>query len=174
MPRLKKTVYLLRHAKSAWDEPGLADRHRPLSKRGRDAAPLMGQRLRAHDHRPARIVSSPAKRALTTAQIVADELGIGARAVEIDERLYFGGPRAMCEVISETDDALDSCMLAGHNPDITRLLNDMTGAGIANMVTAAVAIIGFEVDRWADLHCADGTLIGYGYPKGPEGFERRG
>lgn len=166
-----KTVYLLRHAKSAWDQPGLSDRDRPLAKRGRSAAPLMGQRLRAHGHRPARIVSSPAKRALTTAQIVADELGIGAAAVEVDERLYFGGPRAMCEVLAETDDALDSCMLAGHNPDMTRLLDDMTGARIANMVTAAVAIIAYDVDSWSDVHCADGTLIGYGYPKGPDGFE---
>lgn len=170
MTSAHKTVYLLRHAKSAWDDPSLGDRDRPLNKRGRRAAPLMGQRLHVHGHRPDRIVSSPANRALTTAQIVADETGVGADAVETDARLYFGGLTAMCAVLGESGPTASSCMIAGHNPDMTRLLNHMTGVGIANMVTAAIAIVRFDVDSWADLDCEEGTLVGYSYPKGPDSF----
>ncbi|NIV19825.1 MAG: histidine phosphatase family protein, partial [Gammaproteobacteria bacterium] len=72
----QKTLYLVRHAKSSWDDPSLADRDRPLNKRGKRNAPDMGQRLAAQGFKPQLIISSPANRARTTAGVIAGELGI--------------------------------------------------------------------------------------------------
>ena len=87
-----KTLFLVRHAKSNRDDPALADRDRPLAERGRKDAPEMGKRLARHDVKPDLIVSSPALRALTTAEIAASALGLpvetdpGLREVSFGEK----------------------------------------------------------------------------------------
>ena len=83
-----KTLHLLRHAKSAWDDPGLSDRERPLNKRGERDAPIMAQRVNEAGIRPSQIISSPAVRAWTTAKIFAKELGYPAEFLQREDGLY--------------------------------------------------------------------------------------
>lgn len=166
-----KTLYLVRHAKSSWDDPSLDDRERPLNKRGRRNAPDMGERLRTQGFRPEHIISSPANRARTTAGIIATELGMDPEAIEIEDDLYFKGVRGMLQTIERADDGHASLMLVGHNPTMTDLLNRLTHAGIYNMPTCAIAIIGFPMASWGLVQSTDGELVGYDYPKGDGSFD---
>ena len=83
-----KTLYLVRHAKSSRHDPSLSDRDRPLDERGKQDAPKMGQRLAKRDVRPDLLLSSPAVRALTTAQLIAEEVGYKRKDIVVDDRLY--------------------------------------------------------------------------------------
>ena len=83
-----KTLFLIRHAKSSWDDPALSDKDRPLGDRGRRDAPRMGKRLAKRDVKPDLILSSPARRALTTAEIIAKKLDYKRKDIVVDTRLY--------------------------------------------------------------------------------------
>ena len=82
-----KTLFLIRHAKSSWDDPALSDKDRPLSDRGRRDAPKMGKRLAKRDVKPDLILSSPARRALTTAEIIAKKLDYKLKDIVENDRL---------------------------------------------------------------------------------------
>ena len=143
-----KVLYLVRHAKSSWKDPTLADINRPLNKRGRRNSPEMGQRMRAQGHQPDLITSSPANRALTTARNIALELGIAEAAIEVDQDLYFSGSRGMVGVLREVDDRHASVMMVGHNPVLTDLVNSLADTRIWNVPTCGIAIIGFDMESW--------------------------
>lgn len=166
----QKILYLVRHAKSSWKDLSLGDRDRPLNKRGRQNSPEMGRRMAEQGHVPDLIISSPAKRALTTAQNIARELGIDTSAIVVDDNLYFCGAPGMLNVLECVDDRHRKVMLVGHNPTTTSLLNSLADTRVWNMVTCAVAIVGFDLDTWAEVSQTVGELLGYGYPKGPESF----
>jgi phosphohistidine phosphatase len=166
----RKTLYLVRHAKSSWKDSSLSDIDRPLNKRGRRSAPEMGRRMLAHSLIPELIVSSPANRARTTAGIIAEQLGYDPAAIEIDDKLYFSGMVGMQQVIEGLDDSYTRVMLTGHNPTMTFMMNDLANTHVDNMPTCAVAVIGFDMASWADLGSVDGYLIGYDYPKGSGTF----
>jgi len=170
MTEYQKVLYLVRHAKSSWADPSLADRDRPLNGRGRRNAPDMGRRLAEQGFKPQLIVSSPAKRALTTATSIANELGVDKTGIVIDDEMYFTGSGGMLGVLERVDDAYSSVMLVGHNPAMTGLLNRLCDAGVYNMPTCAIAIIGFDMESWAMVQSAEGILIGYDYPKGSGSF----
>lgn len=167
---MSKTLYLVRHAKSSWDEPSLGDRDRPLSKRGRRNSPDMGRRMAAQGHVPELIISSPANRALTTARNIAAELDIDADDIVIDDNLYFTGSRGMIGALERVDDGYSSVMLVGHNPAMTDLMNRLSDGYTPNMVTCAVAIIGFDMESWGLVQSTEGKLLGYDYPKGSGTF----
>lgn len=162
----QKIVYLVRHAKSSWKEAFLSDKDRPLNKRGRRTAPDMGNRLVAQGHRPDLILSSPANRALTTAQIIAEKVGYEASDIVRNDDLYFAGTRQMQNALKQVDDRYQSVMMVGHNPAMTYLMNKLGNAAVDNMPTCAIAIIGFDIASWKNLHSVPGTLLGYGFPKG--------
>jgi phosphohistidine phosphatase len=98
-----KTIYLLRHAKSSWDDPELADIDRPLAKRGKKARKAIARHLLKKDMRPALILCSPAKRARSTLKSVRAALDADA-AVQIDDGLYGGDAGALLRRIHELDD----------------------------------------------------------------------
>lgn len=166
----RKILYLVRHAKSSWKDHSLADIDRPLNKRGRRSAPDMGKRMSDQDHKPDLIVSSPANRAFTTARKIAKETGYEISDILIDKRMYFSGTRGMKELLEEQDDRYQKVMIVGHNPAMTGLMNDLADTSVYNMPTCAVAVIGFDMNSWADLHSTDGDLLGYDYPKGSGSF----
>jgi phosphohistidine phosphatase len=165
-----KTLYLVRHAKSSWQDASLDDRDRPLNNRGRRAAPDMGRRLVEQGHQPDLIIASPARRARSTASIIAAETGYPETAIRLEEALYFEGVVRMCEVLEALPDHYENVMLVGHNPAITSLLNAISDTSIANMPTCAIAIIRYDMETWTDLRSEDGQLVGYDYPKGPGDF----
>ena len=156
---------LLRHAKSAWDDATLKDRDRPLNKRGERDAPLMGQRLRARGARPTLFLTSPAVRARRTAEIVAREIGYPAEFLQREEALYLASPDQIIAVLARQDSSFRDVIVCAHNPGLTDLANRLTGAGIDNVPTAGVVVIGIGLDTWADLDGAEGELLWFDYPR---------
>jgi phosphohistidine phosphatase len=116
-----KTLFLVRHAKSSRDDPSLPDRVRPLDDRGRLDAPKMGKRLAKRDAKPDLLLSSPALRALTTAQLIAEEIGYKRKDIVVDDRLYASSADDLLAVIRALDKKLNRVMLFGHNPEFTDL-----------------------------------------------------
>ena len=134
-----KFLYLLRHAKSSWSEPGLGDQQRPLNERGKRDAPAMGERFRERGESLDRIVSSPALRARTTAELFAQNSGCAQAPIVIEPDLYFLGGGAIEEVILRQDDMLQSLMLVFHNPDITHFANSVDyGFHVDNVPTCGL------------------------------------
>jgi phosphohistidine phosphatase len=133
-----KTLFLVRHAKSSWDDPALPDKDRPLNDRGKRDAPKMGERLAKRDVRPDLILSSPAMRALTTAQIIAKKLDYKRKDIVVDDRLYGVEPDDLLDVIHKLGDKLERVMLFGHNPELTELAHRLSSQ-ITHMPTCAVA-----------------------------------
>jgi phosphohistidine phosphatase len=150
---MKKTLILVRHAKSSWGEVDLHDMERPLADRGKRDAPMMGKRLAKQKVKPDLILSSPARRALTTAEIIANELGYKAKDIVVDERLYATEPEILLAVIGELGDKLQCVMIFGHNPELAELAHHLSSE-ISQMPTCAVAEFTFESKSWSTI----GTL----------------
>ncbi len=160
-----KTLTLVRHAKSSWNHPGLADFKRPLNKRGERDAPRMGSRLAAQHIRPQIIVSSPAVRALTTAEVVASALGFLPAEIITDDRIFHAYSDQLLDVIRDFDASLHHVMLVGHNPGLTDLVEQLAQAGILNIPTCGIVLLGFSVDRWQDVSDGAGEMLLFDYPK---------
>ncbi len=118
-----KRLYLIRHAKSSWDDPSLDDFDRPLSKRGKHDAPLMGKLLKQKNIIPDLILSSPAKRAKKTAKKIAKELG-KANIVYLDE-LYDASSQDLLADIKKISDTYTTVFLIAHNPRLNMLAYDL-------------------------------------------------
>lgn len=158
-----KTLLMLRHAKSSWDDANLADFDRPLNDRGRTAAPFMGELMARKGLVPDIVVSSPAKRAVQTADLVKK----GAKAdyrIHYDERIYEASLGTLRQVVSEIEDEHESAMLVGHNPGFEGLVRLLTGQ-IEPMPTAALAVINLKIDHWADVAVGSGELVDLFRPK---------
>jgi phosphohistidine phosphatase len=162
-----KTLILIRHAKSSRDDPFLADRDRPLNKRGKRDAPYMGRLLNERGLVPDAMLSSPAKRALKTAKIVAEILGYPKKKIDIREDIYLQGIGALLELIAGLDDALEKVCLFGHNPDLTEMANHFTDARIDNIPTCGVALLEFDCAAWRECVQAKGRLAWFERPPKP-------
>lgn len=163
-----KTLYLLRHAKSSWDEASLVDRERPLSPRGNRNAPQMGKRFHDRAESVDLILSSPARRALTTAQLFAEACGYDADSIVVDEDLYFSGSGSIEALIRSQDDSVDALMLVFHNPDITRLANSLDyNLQIDNVPTAGLVCFSCGVRRWSEFDSDTTRFEYFDYPKNP-------
>jgi phosphohistidine phosphatase len=145
-----KTLFLVRHAKSSKDDPTLLDRDRPLADRGLKEAPRMGKRLAKRGVKPDLLVSSPALRALTTAQLVADEIGCERKGIVVDDRLYASSADRLLAVVRALDKKVDCVMLFGHNPEFTELAHRLS-SDIVDMPTCAVAEFRFDTKKWSDV-----------------------
>jgi phosphohistidine phosphatase len=170
---MPKTLYLVRHAKSSWSNPLLTDKDRPLNQRGRKSAPDMGRRLAEQGHRPDLILSSPAKRAFSTAKKIAGALDYDEAEIVKDNSLYFSGTGSMLKMLDGLDDRYQKVMIVGHNPALTSLLNILCDTMVDNMPTCAVAVIGFDVESWSELDMANSELLAYDFPKGSGDIGRK-
>ena len=164
-----KKLYLVRHAKSSWEDSSLSDLQRPLNKRGMKNAPEMGQRLADAGVKIGRIISSPANRALSTARSLAVALDYPEDDIVVNDDLYFHGLNSMLDIIHRTDHRLQTLMLVGHNPDMTEMLNSLCGYQVDNMPTCAVACMSFE-GGWAEIDYDGCELQNYNMPKNPPQF----
>lgn len=160
-----KILILVRHAKSSWKNAYLLDIDRPLNKRGKRDAPVMGSRLAERDSMPDLMISSPANRALTTAEIIADAIEYPADEIVVDERIYGADVTDWLQVIQNLDDALDCVMCFGHNPGLTDLVNYITPYYINNVPTCGILELVFDVDTWADVGRVDPIEVDFDYPK---------
>lgn len=146
-----KSLFLLRHAKSSWSDPGLEDRQRPLNNRGKRDAPIMGERLRARNEYPDLILASPALRARCTAELFADACGYSPEMIVEEADLYFSSTRSIASIIVDQDDQYRSLMLVFHNPDITQFVNSIDGAKrIVNVPTCGLIKLVSDIERWRD------------------------
>ena len=158
-----KILFLLRHAKSSWDNASLADFDRPLNERGKNTAPFMGEVMSRRGYIPSIVISSPANRAANTAKLVNDASGSNAE-VQYDDRVYEASPNSLRQVASELDDAFESAMIVGHNPGMEGFIRYLTGR-IEPMPTAALAVIELAIDSWQDIDADCGTLAEIIRPK---------
>jgi phosphohistidine phosphatase len=158
-----KTIYLLRHAKSSWDNESLSDFERPLNERGMNTAPFMGEVMTGRGYVPSLIISSPAMRAKTTAELVIQSGDFGSQ-MTLDDRIYEASPNTLRQVASELGDDVGSVMLVGHNPGMEGFIRYLTGL-IEPMPTAALAVIELAIDKWKDIDADSGTIVEIIRPK---------
>jgi len=159
-----KTLLLLRHAKSSWKHPELADHDRPLNKRGKRTAPHMGALLQEEDLMPDLILCSSAVRAYMTALIVAKACGY-AGEIKKSRKLYLAEPQDYIEVLHEVPESHARVLVVGHNPGLEALVEALTGEAMA-MPTAALAQMELSLPRWSDLAMdSDCKLVNVWRPK---------
>ena len=144
-----KSVLVLRHAKSSWKHPDLADHDRPLNKRGKRDAPPMGRLLKREDLVPDIIISSTAIRARATAKAVAKASGYKGEII-LNKSLYAAGPEAYLGVIHALSDEYVRVLIVGHNPGLEELVELLTGE-IHLMPTCSLAHVKFRVDKWSEI-----------------------
>jgi phosphohistidine phosphatase len=159
-----KTLFLIRHAKSSWDDSAVPDKDRLLNDRGRRDAPKMGKRLAKRDVMPDLILSSPARRAVMTAEMIARELDYKLKDIVVDDRLYAGAADDLLKVIHKLGDNLESVMLFGHNPELTELAYRLSSE-ITHMPTCAVAEFTFNAKSWLDIGKTGVAKVAFDYPK---------
>lgn len=160
-----KTLLILRHAKSSWDDASLDDRERPLNPRGRRDAPRMGDLLRDERLIPDVIITSDAVRAHMTAVAVAETAGY-RRDLVVNPLLYHASPEDVIAVLKTVPNAnARTVMIVGHNPGLEELVEQLTGER-QDLPTAALAHIVLPIDQWRDLKLSTpGTLAGLWRPK---------
>ncbi|NNE59472.1 MAG: histidine phosphatase family protein [Woeseia sp.] len=163
-----KTLTLLRHAKSSWDSPALADNERPLNKRGERDAPVMAARIQAAGIRPSLIISSHAVRAWTTAKVVANELSYPLEFLQREKDLYLASRRRILEIISRQDEGFNNMMVVGHNPGLTDLANYLVPDLTDNLPTCGVVSVSVDSETWELRNDATCELLLYDYPKKPQ------
>lgn len=157
---------LIRHAKTEPAHPGQEDWDRALETRGQHDATEMGRRLKSRKLKPEKMLASPAVRALTTAQIMARELGIPSGKILSDERLYLSAARDMLKVIHELGDDTRHLAVVGHNPGITDFADQISSErSMENMPTGATYTLEFDISNWSELAWSSGLNAEFDYPK---------
>lgn len=177
-----KRIFLLRHAKSSWDDPVERDFDRPLNKRGRRAAETIGRYLRDNEVAFDHVIASPAVRVIETLDGV--EAGAGRRlGAEFDRRIYMASALSLLDIVHETEEADASLLLVGHNPgleDLIFLLTPPHSGALRKEVdikypTTTLAEMEFDVRRWEEIDEGSGRLVRLVRPRdldpdlGPDG-----
>lgn len=158
-----KKVYLIRHAKSSWKDLALEDFERPLNKRGKSDAPLMGDKLHDKKVLPDTILSSPAVRAKTTAEIIAKKIGFEKKIV-FKKDIYEANATTLHKILTTIADTESIVFLFGHNPSLNELAENYIHFN-ENIPTCAVVEIEFDCNSWADISAENAKLASFDYPK---------
>lgn len=158
-----RTLYLVRHAKSSWADPGIHDHDRPLNERGAHDAPLMARRFVDRHEALDLLVSSTAVRALATARAFAEAMRMPAPLLE--PRIYEAHHRTIQGIVEGLPDDAGHIMLFGHNPGFSLLCEQLTGAGLGELPTCAVVRIDLPVESWREVSAGIGTVIWCDFPK---------
>jgi len=162
------TLYLLRHAKSSWDDPALADHERPLASRGRRDGKRVAEHLRRQEIEPELVLCSSAARTRETLELVGPALG-GA-TVAVEDELYGASSDRLLERIRLVDDEVGSVLVTGHNPGLEDLALELASGGdeLARLEekfpTAALATLALD-EPWSRLAAGSATLAAYVVPK---------
>jgi phosphohistidine phosphatase len=167
-----KTLLLMRHAKSAWNDPNAADIDRPLGPRGRKAAPRMAAWLKAQGYQPDRVLCSVARRARETLDLLKPVLPKKDR-IQFLKELYMAMPREILDHVAAVPEDAEGLLILGHNPGIGDMASWLASAGESKILakmrgkfpTAAVAILRFDVARWSEISGETGTLVDFARPR---------
>ena len=161
-----KEVYIIRHAKSSWDNFLVSDMDRPLNERGLKDAPVMAKKIFAKKKNIDLFISSPAKRALKTCKVFCKFFGVSKEDIVIVNKLYLASSANFYDVIADIDDDLESVAIFSHNPGITEFVNGLVaGVHIYNMPTCAVFAVKTSITRWNDFKEAEKKFVLFDYPK---------
>jgi phosphohistidine phosphatase len=163
-----KTLIVIRHAKSSWDNPELSDFNRPLNERGERDAPKMAKRFKEKEITVNAMVSSPAERALATCRVFADILGFPEGNIQTSKDLYHAGDEEILDVVRGLKDLPvgdEVVMIFGHNPGLTEFVNNLIEEDIDNIPTTGVVCCKLDVERWTDVRWACGEREFFDYPK---------
>ena len=160
-----KTIILVRHAKSSWDDFSMADIDRPLNNRGKKDAPDMADRLLEKKIDIDAFVSSPAKRARKTAEVFCKAYGHKKKEVVIKEELYEAGESQFSEVIASLPNEDNTVAIFSHNPGITDFANKLTTTRIDNIPTTGVFAVQADTDDWKGFSSASKQLLFFDFPK---------
>ncbi len=161
---LKRKISFVRHAKSSWTDPSLADIERPLNGRGIRDRELMSSKFKSLFSIPDILISSPAKRAYSTATSFAKTFGYSTADIQVEKRLYHADVDDFESVIMEQDNTVLSLMIFSHNPGLTYLANDYSINLIDNVPTTGIFTLESEATDWADFFKTC-KLIDFIYPK---------
>jgi phosphohistidine phosphatase len=167
------TLSLLRHAKSSWDDPALADHDRPLAKRGTRAAPEIAKYLKHEELLPSLILCSGAVRTRATLALIIAEIGRPPPEIRYEEALYLAAPDTILKHIQACEPHHAHVMVIGHNPGLHALALELLGAGDRKSVaalatefpTAALAVLTFDAPQWSDIKAASGRLEHFVTPR---------
>lgn len=144
-----KTLIIMRHAKSSWKQAGQTDHDRPLNRRGKDAAPLMGRRIAGASLRPDLILCSTAERAKQTCEAVVEAADWSIEPI-FTKQLYLATPSAIRSTLTEYCDSADTIMVIAHNPGLSEFTQELTGT-FDHLPTGAVAHIKLPIDDWLKI-----------------------
>jgi phosphohistidine phosphatase len=167
-----KRLFLLRHAKSTWDDLVARDFDRPLNEKGHRAARTMGREMRRLDLDFDAVIASPARRVIETLHEVAQGFG-GAVPARLEERIYLATCDTLVDLVRATPDEVNSLMLAGHSPGLEQLILTLTGkkekdlraAVEEKFPTGALVELELPVARWRDVAPGQAALIRFIRPR---------
>jgi phosphohistidine phosphatase len=160
-----KMLYVIRHAKSSWDDPLLDDFDRPLNKRGERDAPRMGKRLKEKHVVPDLMLTSPANRASTTCREIANVLEYSQEKIKTDRSLYHAEDEEILKIIKNISDKHNVVLIFGHNPGLTEFVNRLTDTFIDNIPTCGIAACSLEITSWKDADWKKANVDFFDYPK---------
>jgi phosphohistidine phosphatase len=160
-----KTIYLVRHAKSSWKEANSSDFDRPLNNRGLRSAPLMAEMLKAMGVRPDHVISSPASRAITTAELFCETFAYPKELIEERMEIYEGRASLLLSAVQQIPEASQTAMLFGHNPTITEFANLLASTHLEGMETCSVVKIEMAITSWHEAAPGRGKKVWYEFPK---------
>ena len=160
---MAKQLLLVRHGKSDWGNLDLKDFDRPLNKRGKENAPEMAGRLLNKGFKFDLMVSSPAKRAKTTATYFAE--AYKTEHIQFEEVIYEADSKTLLRVINSLNDEANTVIMFGHNPGFTDLANALSDADLYNIPTAGMVLISFPFDSWTMVSKGTGEMVFFDYPK---------
>lgn len=161
-----RTLYLIRHAKSSWGNPGLRDHDRPLNERGLHDAPRMAQFLLEKEVKPDLIVSSPAKRAFSTALFFAETFQIDPGDIQRNPDIYEAFPQEIQRIISDLPDSATTVLMFGHNPTFTEVANlYFENDFIDNLPTCGIVKIISTAPSWRAFYEGNSKVSACYFPK---------
>lgn len=160
-----KTLYIVRHAKSSWDHPGLKDFDRPLMDEGKKRTRKVIKYFLDKRISVDLVISSPAVRAYETAKLLAQGIHYPVQSIKQEACIYSGETESILNTIYMTPDDHDSLMIVGHNPTQTHLANLFLRSGIDILPTAGVIALSFDTDNWEKISEAQVRLEFQAYPK---------
>jgi phosphohistidine phosphatase len=160
-----KTLLIIRHAKSSWDNALVKDIDRPLNERGKRDAPVMARRLLQKDIKIGLFVSSPARRARSTAELFIREFGRSEKEILFIPELYHAPVQGFNDTIARLDDRYDSAALFSHNPGITAFVNSLGAIRVDNMPTCGIFAVSSAAASWSGFAGTQAEFLFFDYPK---------
>lgn len=158
-----KKLYIIRHAKSSWDEVGLKDFDRPLNHRGIADAPKMGERLKAKGVKPDMILASSAVRAKKTIKAIAKKVKFKNKII-FKRKIYEASLSTLHKMIKKVNEKNSTLFLCGHNFELNMLAEKYVGFD-ENLPTCGIVEIEFNCKNWKDINKKNARLISFDYPK---------